>query len=224
MYDFPILSSSPIFDMLVKWLLEILFNLPFWTYLPFALFTMCSVSLLSFQENAALDSSLDFWFQSIFLTQKYLDRSIPRILMPVQVIWRMELLVHHEESNWSSWKLYHLLTFLLILDEEFRAPPQNQALVRLWHSHYHCNHKGGSTLDKLKEACAINAETERRQPCLGVPLAALLTTISIIPWLCCLVEFCVCMMMFVFMTLSDSLLCNDCWCIVGLLPTMTSVV
>ena len=42
--------------------------------------------------------------------------------------------------------------------------------------------------------------------------------------ICCLVEFCVCMMMFVFMTLSDSLLCNDCWCIVGLLPTMTSVV
>ena len=130
-----------------------------------------------------------FLFQSIFLTQKYLDRSIPRILMPVQVIWRMELLVHHEESNWSSWKLYHLLTFLLILDEEFRAPPQNQALVRLWHSHYHCNHKGGSTLDKLKEACAINAETERRQPCLGVPLAALLTTFSIVPWLCGLVEF-----------------------------------
>ena len=32
------------------------------------------------------------------------------------------------------------------------------------------------------------------------------------------------MMMFVFMTLSDSLLCNDCWCIVGLLPAITSVV
>ena len=42
--------------------------------------------------------------------------------------------------------------------------------------------------------------------------------------ICCLVEFCVCMMMFVFMTLFNSLLCNDCWCIVGLLPTMTSVV
>ena len=42
--------------------------------------------------------------------------------------------------------------------------------------------------------------------------------------ICCLVEFCVCMMMFVFMTLSDSLLCNDCWCIVGLLPAITSVV
>jgi len=60
MYDFPIASSSPSFDMLVKLPLEFLFNLPFWTYLPFALFTMCSVSLLSFQENAALDSSLDF--------------------------------------------------------------------------------------------------------------------------------------------------------------------
>jgi len=57
---FQISSSSPSFDMLVKLLLEFLFNLPFWTYLPFVLFTMCSVSLLSFQVNADLDSSLDF--------------------------------------------------------------------------------------------------------------------------------------------------------------------
>ena len=42
--------------------------------------------------------------------------------------------------------------------------------------------------------------------------------------MCCLVEFCGCVVMFVFMILSDSFLCNDCWCIVGLLPTMTSVV
>ena len=140
---FQISSSSPSFDMLVKLLLEFLFNLLFWTYLPFALFTMCSVSLLSFQVNADLDSSLDFWFQSISSDSKILRWSVPRILMPVQVIWRMELLVHHEESNWSSWKLYHLLTFLLMLDEEFGAPPKNQAYARLWHSHYHCNHDGG---------------------------------------------------------------------------------
>ena len=127
MYNFSISFSAPSFDMLVKLLLEFLFNLPFWTYLPFALFTMCSVSLLSFQINAVLNSSLDFLFQSISLTQKYLDRSIPRILMPVQVVRRMELLVHHEESSQSSWKLYHLLTFLLMLDEEFRALPKNQA-------------------------------------------------------------------------------------------------
>jgi len=62
MYDFPISSSSPLFDMLAKILLEFLFNLPFWTYLSFALFTMCFVSLLSFQINAALDSSLDFLY------------------------------------------------------------------------------------------------------------------------------------------------------------------
>ena len=36
-------------------------------------------------------------------------------------------------------------------------------------------------------------------------------------------EFGVCMMMLVFMTLFDSLLCIDCRCIVGLLSTMTSV-
>ena len=150
MYDFPISSSSPIFDMLVKWLLEILFNLPFWIYLPFALFTMCSVSRFSFQINAILDSSLDFWFQSILPTQKYLDRSIPRILMPVQVIWRMELLVHHEESNWSSWKLYHLLTFLLMLDGEFKALPKIQAWATWWHSHYYCNHEGEGNIGQAE--------------------------------------------------------------------------
>ena len=62
MYDFPNFIQLTSF----KLLLEILFNLPFWTYLPFALFAMCSVSLLSFQINAILDSSLDFWLQSIF--------------------------------------------------------------------------------------------------------------------------------------------------------------
>ena len=81
MYDFPISSSSPSFDMLVKLLLEFLFNLPFWTYLPFVLFTMCSVSLLSFQENAALDSSLDSWFQSISSDSKKNRWSAPFILM-----------------------------------------------------------------------------------------------------------------------------------------------
>jgi len=60
MYDFPISSRSPPFDMLVKLILEFLFNLSFWTYLSFALFTMCLVHLLSSQTNAALDSSLDF--------------------------------------------------------------------------------------------------------------------------------------------------------------------
>jgi len=46
---------------------------------------------------------------------------------------------------------------------------------------------------------------------------------SIVLWPCWLVKFGVCMMMFVFMTLFGLLLCDDCWCIVGLLPTMTSV-
>jgi hypothetical protein len=36
------------------------------------------------------------------------------------------------------------------------------------------------------------------------------------------VELCVCMMMLGFMTLIDLSLCYDCWCVVGLLPTMTS--
>ena len=87
MYDFAISSSSPIFDMLVKWLLEILFNLPFWIYLSFTLFTMCLVPLLSFQINTALDSSLNFWFQSTSSNSKILRWTAPRILMHVQVIW-----------------------------------------------------------------------------------------------------------------------------------------
>ena len=147
--------------MLVKLLLKFLFNLPFWTYLPFALFTMCSLSLLSFQINVVLDSPLDFWFQSIFLTQKYLDRSIPRILMPVQVVRRMELLVHHEESSRSSWKLYHLLIFLLMLDEGFRAPPKKSSLKP--EQGYDTLTtttiaKVESILDKLKDTRVINNE------------------------------------------------------------------
>jgi len=157
MYNFSISFSSPSFDMLVKLLLEFLFNLPFWTYLPFALFTMCSVSLLSFQINAVLDSSLDFWFQSIFLTQKYLDISIPRILMPVQVIWRMELLVHHEESSWignnttcsqscSCWmensKHY----------QRFKPEPHGDTLTTTTTT------KVESTLDKLKGTRVVNNE------------------------------------------------------------------
>ena len=103
------------------------FNLPFWTYLCLALFTMCLVPLLSFQINAALDSSLNFWFQSISSDSKIHRWTVPRILMPVQAIWRFELPVHHEESSRSNWKLYHLLTFLLKLDEGFRVPPKDQA-------------------------------------------------------------------------------------------------
>ena len=125
-------------------------HLPFMCYWNFSLnypnlshciiFNVTSLSivslLISCPINASFDSSLDLWFQSISSDSKILRWSVPRILMPVQVIWRMELLVHHEESSRSSWKLYHLLTFLLMLDEEFGAPPKNQAYVRLWHSHY----------------------------------------------------------------------------------------
>ena len=105
---------------------------------PFAWFTTYSplspnkyhfefISWLGFQSISS-DSKLFRWF-------------VPRVLMPVQAIWRMELLVHHEESSRSDWRLYHLPTFLLKLDEGFRAPPKNQAWARLWHSHY--NHEGG---------------------------------------------------------------------------------
>ena len=149
---FQISSSSLPFDTLVKLLLEIFLYLSFWTYLALLYFSKYLVSPLCLSFLSKWMSHwihpLIFLFQCIFLTQKYLDRSIPRILMPVQVIWRMELLVHHEESSRSSWKLYHLLTFLLMLDEEFRAPPKNQAWARLWHSHY--NHEGGVNAGQIE--------------------------------------------------------------------------
>ena len=151
---FQISSSSLPFDTLVKLLLEIFFYLPFWTYLALLYFSKYLVSplCLSFLSKwmSLWIHPLIFLFQSIFLTQKYLDRSIPRILMPVQVIWRMELLVHHAESSRSSWKLYHLLTFLLMLDEEFRAPPKNQAWAKLWHSHCHYNHEGEVNAEQVE--------------------------------------------------------------------------
>ena len=87
-------------------------------------------------------------FQSISSDSKLFRLSVPHILMPVQVIWRFELPVHHEESSRSDWKLYHLPTFLLKLDEGFRAPPKNQAWARLWHSHY--NHEGGVNAGQIE--------------------------------------------------------------------------
>ena len=141
MYDFPISSSSPLFDMLAKILLEFLFNLPFWTYLPFALFTMCLVPLFSFQINAALDSFFEFWFQSISPDSKILRWPMPRILMPVQVIKRMELLVHHEESRWNNWNCTtYPRSYSSWMNSIYhqRIKPE-----RDYDSHYCCNHGGG---------------------------------------------------------------------------------
>ena len=149
MYIFSISFSSHSFDMLVKLLLEFLFNLSFWTYLSFALFTMCLVHLLSSQTNAALDSSLDFWFQIICSNSKKKDDPCPvssclSKSSKIQVIWRIELLVYHKESSWignnttcsdscSSW----------MKDSERHQRIESEAWARLWHSHYHYNHEGG---------------------------------------------------------------------------------
>jgi len=59
--------------MLVKLILEFLFNLYFWTYLSFDLFTMCLVPLLSFQINAAWIHPLISDSKVPLLIQKYLD-------------------------------------------------------------------------------------------------------------------------------------------------------
>jgi len=98
--------------------------------------------------------------------------------MPVQVIWRFELPVHHEESSRSDWKLYHLPTFLLMLDEGFRAPPKNQAWARLWHSHY--NHEGGVNTGQAEGYTCHQCWSWKIQSSLGVPLLTLLTTFSIV--------------------------------------------
>ena len=161
MYNFSISFSSPSFDMLVKLLLEFLFNLPFWTYLPFALFTMCSVSLLSFQINVVLDSPLDFWFQSIFLTQKYLDRSIPRFLMPVQVVWRIELLVPHEEKS----KQLKTIPPAHFLAHDWIKNSKHHQRIHPEQDYYTLTTttttKVELMLDKLKETHAINAKAGR---------------------------------------------------------------
>ena len=121
-----------------KGLLEILFfNLPFWIYLSFTLFTMCLVPLLSFQINTALDSSLNFWFQSTSSNSKILRWTAPRILMHVQVIWRMELLVHHEESSWigNNTTCSHSCSCWMENSKRHQRI-KSEAWARLWHSHY----------------------------------------------------------------------------------------
>ena len=79
-----------------------------------------------------------------------------------------------------------------------------------------------SILDKLKEARVIHDETGRYNHVYEYHLIALLATFSIVLTMLtggiqCLHDD------VVFMTLSVSFLCNDCRCIVGLLPTITSV-
>jgi len=147
---------------------------------------------------------------------------VPRILMHVQVILRIELLVHHKESSWignnttcspscSCWmensKHY----------QRIKLEPHGDTITTTTIT------KVESTLDKLKEARVIHDETGRYNHVYEYPLTALLTTFSIVLTMLtggiwCLRDDCLplwpCLI---------SLLCNDCWCIVGLLPTMTSI-
>jgi hypothetical protein len=58
-------------------------------------------------------------------------------------------------------------------------------------------------------------------PCLGGSPLTLLTMFSTV-FVYWMVQLCVCMMMLAFMTLIDSFLCSECWCIVGLIFAMTS--
>ena len=116
--------------------LDFLKNLFLWIYLSFIYFIQLSpLSLSSLFLNKYRFGFISWLeFQSISSVSKLFRLSVPHTLMPIQAIWGMELLVRHEESSRSSWKLYHLLTFLLMLDEEFRAQQKNQAYARLWHS------------------------------------------------------------------------------------------
>ena len=118
---------------------------------------------------------------------------------------------------------YHLPTTLLKLDEGFRAPPQSLKPEQGYDTLTTTTiTKVESTPDKLKEVHVVNTEA-KRDNLLRNTLAALLTTFSIILDCVDLLKFRVCVMMLDFMILSDSFLCNDCWCIVGLLPTMTQL-
>ena len=165
MYDFPISSSSPIFDMLVKWLLEILFNLPFWIYLSFTLFTMCLVPLLSFQINAALDSSLNFWFQSTSSDSKILRWTAPRILMHVQVIWDPSHLKNGAASSSRGVKSKQLKTVSpahIPTQVGWRIPfTTDSGLSETMTLTTTTIMTVESTLDKLKESHVINNEAGR---------------------------------------------------------------
>ena len=150
---FSILSTFlPILLSLDESFLDFLKNLSLWIYLSFLYFIQLSpLSLSSLFSNKYRFGFISWLeFQSISSDSKLFRLSVPRTLMPVQAIWSMELPVHHEESSRSNWKLYHLSTFLLKLDEGFRAPPKNQALTRLWHSHYHYSHEGGVNAGQIE--------------------------------------------------------------------------
>ena len=84
-------------------------------------------------------------FQSIFSDSKLFRYFMPRTLMSVQAIWRMKLLVHHEESSRTNWN--HTTCpqscSSWMKDSERHQRIKSEAWARLWHSHYHYNHEGG---------------------------------------------------------------------------------
>ena len=110
--------------------LDFLKNLSLWIYLSFLYFIQMSpLSLSSLFSNKYRFGFISWLeFQSISSVSKLFRLSVPRTLMPIQAIWRMELLVDHEESSRSNWKLYHLPTFLLKLDEGFRSSTKESSL------------------------------------------------------------------------------------------------
>ena len=130
-------------------ILEFLLTYLSWAYflsncLQCAQFSHCASSFQNNNNNnnTALESSLDFFFFPKYLSWfKKIRWSVPRILMPVQVILRIELLVHHKESSWIGNNTTCSLSCPW-LDKEFRAPPKNQAWATWWHYHYYCNHDG----------------------------------------------------------------------------------
>ena len=149
-------------------ILEFLLTYLSWAYfllicLQCAQFSHCASSFQNNNNNnnTALESSLDFWFQSIFLTQKYLDRSIPRILMPVQVVWRIELLVHHQEKSKQLKTIprAHFLAHGWIKNSKHhqRIQPEQDYYTLITTT----TTKVESMLDKLKETHAINAKAGR---------------------------------------------------------------
>ena len=163
-------------------------------------------------------------FQSISFDSKLFRWFMPRVLMPVQAIWRIELLVHHEESSRSDWKIVPLVHIPAHVGWRIQSttkessPSHNVTLSQLLQSQ-----RWNQRWTSWRRHVPSMPKKEETTPTQEYPLAVLLTTFSTVLTMSRLMEFYVCVMMFVFMTLSDSRLCNDCWYIVDLLPIMTSV-
>ena len=148
-------------------ILEFLLTYLSWAYfllicLQCAQFSHCASSFQNNNNNnnTALESSLDFFIPKYLSWFKKIRWSAPCILMHVQVILRIELLVHHKESSWIGNNTTCSPSYSCWMEnskhyQRIKLEPHGDAITTTAITMVK------SMLDKLKETSVINDEDGR---------------------------------------------------------------